>query len=722
MAAPNEQGLKTNTDLYNLAWYGITALSISGVIVLSYTDSPAGWLVLGLTVAVFGISTLITAWQTMTAGIAQPEGGRLTIPIGGAVFFSTLILASEIIPSSVTIPFIGRLVLLVTGTQALFIPISVRDSVSVPFARQVVVPVAGHLLVGLGSFALILSAFVIPETRVFQGVILWYAAGLSLLALNTFWMGQETNEITPPPPNSVSGYWEQVLLSAIIIGTFCLIGIVITSLNRPLTFTVASLGQPWIFTTVTERAAATVVGITTIIGFASLAAPRSAPDLIKQLDRTGITIGLHALTAILLLNTVLLGLFFLIPSTFLLVFGVLLALVTLAVLIDYIRIAYAHRHRNKANADTEELLDGLSSVTAVIPAYNEADILADTIEQNLAALDELQLLLVPAAGSTDKTVEVAETYRDRYPDRINLVEGVTGSKAGDLNQAWSTIATHYVLLLDADEIANFDFVSQSIELLEQNKDVGIVQARKIPRLPSENWLSRFVSAERRVETWINHQFVHDIYDASHFAGSAAVLRHHVPEEIDGWSTQALTEDIDLTIRLYLETEWTVRYVSQLAISNLTPSTISNLIRQRRRWARGWVEVTWRYTRDLIDSRQKLGWRQTLGLLWELFSTIGAPIYLISVGVTLFVLAGSGPVVPLLLAVVLAIFLLPARGFVFAYTAYRDPLDPIPRTVGKAVEVVIFAYLWILFLWIIQLHVLYLQLAGAEKEWEVTTKS
>jgi len=196
----------------------------------------------------------------------------------------------------------------------------------------------------------------------------------------------------------------------------------------------------------------------------------------------------------------------------------------------------------------------------------------------------------------------------------------------------------------------------------------------------------------------------------------------VPKDVSGWSTEALTEDIDLTIRLYLQTEWTVRYVSQFAVSNLTPASFSNLIRQRRRWARGWVEVTWRYTRDLIRSRQMLGRKKTVGLLWELFSTVGAPFYLVSVGVSLFVFAGLGPVVPLLFAVLLAVFLLPARGFIFLYVGHQDPLDTPPRTVRKSFELGMFAYVWIIFLWIIQLHVLYLQLAGAKKEWEVTTKN
>lgn len=333
----------------------------------------------------------------------------------------------------------------------------------------------------------------------------------------------------------------------------------------------------------------------------------------------------------------------------------------------------------------------------------------------------MQFLLVPAAGSTDRTVEICHRFQAEYPEQIRVIEGPTGSKAGDINYAWDKVNTPFVLLLDADESASTAFLSRALGVLKNSPDIGIVQARKVAQDHSETWMSRFISSERRVETWINHQFIHDTLAASHFAGSAAVLRHEVPQDVGKWSTQALTEDIDLTLRLYLQTDWEISYQSQLTVTNLTPSTILDLIRQRRRWARGWVEATWRYTRELIRSRNTLGWKQTAGILWELFSTVGAPLYLVSIAVTIFVFAGLGPSPPLILSLLLALALLPARGLIFLYAAYQDPITPIQMRGSRVVEIVAFAYVWIALLWMIQLHVLYLQLAGATKKWEVTSK-
>lgn len=719
MPSETVQGLKYHLQLYKLSWYGVTGLTLCGVFMLGFTGYSPGWVLLIAGTSILLSVTLIISWQTTKRGVAQPEGGRLTIIVGATGFFLALILASELIPTTIEIAFVGRLVLLVTGTQALFLAISLRRS-EMAFSRRIMVPAVGHLLLGVGSLLLVIAAFRIPDTRVFQGVILWYATGLSALALDTFWMGQQANEITPPPPNSTSGYWEKLLLGAILVGISCLIFIVFTSLDEPLTFEVASLGQPWTFETRLEQTAVTVVGACAVIAFATLAAPASAPKFVQRFDRTGLTIGSHALTAVVLINTVLLGLFFLAPITLVVVFGVLIGLVTLAVLVDYVRSGYIHRYSQRNPPSEPVPLPDSPSVTVVVLAYNEADILPETIERNLTALSELQFLVVPAANSTDGTVEVANEYQARYPDRIRVLEGTTGTKAGDLNRAWEAIDTSFVLLLDADEITDLVFVSRALSVLNESPDVGIVQARKVRRY-ADTWMARFISAERRVETWINHQFINNLCAASHFAGSAAVIRHEAPQDIEGWSTQALTEDIDFTVRLYVETDWRIEYRSQLAVYNLPPATLLDLIRQRRRWARGWVEVTWRYTRDLIRSRHSLGWRKTVGLLWELFATISAPLYLVSIAVTIFILAGIGPPLPLWVAIFLAVLLLPARGLIFAYAAWHDPIAPVQRKVTRIPAVILFAYLWICLTWLIQLHVLYLQLAGAAKRWEVTNK-
>jgi len=360
-------------------------------------------------------------------------------------------------------------------------------------------------------------------------------------------------------------------------------------------------------------------------------------------------------------------------------------------------------------------------VTLVVTAFDEADVLPASLDSNLDVLDELSVLLVPAEKSTDRTVAIAEEYRERYPDRVRVIEGTTGSKAGDLNLAWEHIDTPYVLLLDADETVNAGFVARGLAVLEDSPSVGIVQGRKIERHPYDSWLARFVTVERRHSTWIDHPFMHDVFGASHFAGSAALLRHEVPLAVDGWSDETLTEDIDLTLRLYLDTDWRVRYVPGMVAQALNPKSVLALVRQRRRWARGWVDALATYGVDILRNGRRLGWTRSVGLIWLLFMAVNAPLYTVFPALVVVWLLGLAPTVPIWLVASLAIIVFPARVTIFGYAALRDPEIPVRASPLSILELILHAYLWIPLTWLIQLHALYLQLSGAPKIWEGTEK-
>ncbi|MFC6721604.1 glycosyltransferase [Natrialbaceae archaeon GCM10025896] len=330
--------------------------------------------------------------------------------------------------------------------------------------------------------------------------------------------------------------------------------------------------------------------------------------------------------------------------------------------------------------------------------------------------------MVPAEKSTDRTVAIAEEYRERYPDRVRVIEGTSGSKAGDLNLAWEHIDTPYVLLLDADETVDAAFVARGLDVLEDSPSVGIVQGRKVERYPYDSGLARFVSVERRHSTWMDHPFMHDVFGASHFAGSAALLRYEVPLAVDGWSDETLTEDIDLTLRLYLDTSWRVRYVPGMVARTLNPKSVLTLVRQRRRWARGWVSALATHGVDILRNGRRLGWIRSVGLIWLLFTAVNAPLYTVFPALVVGWLLGLAPTVPFWLVVSLAIIVIPARVIAFGYAALRDPEIPVRARPLSIAELLVHTSLWIPMTWFIQLHALYLQLSGAPKIWEGTEKA
>ncbi|WP_083912390.1 glycosyltransferase [Natronolimnohabitans innermongolicus] len=559
----------------------------------------------------------------------------------------------------------------------------------------------GHALVLLGTARVL--GVIVTEPGV---AVIAYIVGFSILVVHEFWMRQLSDTVLPPQPGTDARYWEGVLLVVVIVAIAGSIAASFTA-REGILVPADTLG----------RSAAVVVGVSSVIVLATLAAPGPPPAAVEFLSTTTATILQHAIVIVLALNALVLAVLLIEPGLFLWVLGGYLTVLCLGVGLEYLEVGHAHRRTRESPPPMPDD----APVTVMVAAAFEGEVLPETLRHNLETLADLPFVVVPATKSTDDTVDVARQFEADYPDRVRVVEGTTGSKAGDLNRAWEVVETPYVLILDADEFVDTEFVARGLARLRERPDVGVVQGRKAAANPDDSRLSRFVSIERQHSTWVDHPFVDDVFDAGHFAGSAAIFRREVPPSVDGWTEGVLTEDIELTIRLYLRTDWEVVYDSQMVVWESTPETVWDLVRQRVRWSRGWAQVTRLHGAAIWRSWRDLGWRRTLGLAWVLFIPVSSPFVTIFPILFLLWFVGFAPPLPLVLAIALALFLLPARSIAYGYAAFRDPIVSRTATPTRIVEAVVYANLWILFGWIVQLHSLYLQAAGAPAVWNVTSK-
>ena len=85
-------------------------------------------------------------------------------------------------------------------------------------------------------------------------------------------------------------------------------------------------------------------------------------------------------------------------------------------------------------------------VTVIVPAYNEADCIADTVNSLLTQSLAPQEIIVVDDGSTDNTAEIARSLGVTV---ISPPEN-TGSKAGAQNYVLNHVKTRYTLAIDAD--------------------------------------------------------------------------------------------------------------------------------------------------------------------------------------------------------------------------------------------------------------------------------
>lgn len=119
-------------------------------------------------------------------------------------------------------------------------------------------------------------------------------------------------------------------------------------------------------------------------------------------------------------------------------------------------------------------LKHIPAVTVLLPVYNAADFLAQTIESILAqTFTDFELLLIND-GSTDKSVSIAESFTD---SRIRLVHNEKNiGLIATLNKGAVLARGRYIARMDADDIALPQRLEKQVAFLDANAGVDAVAA------------------------------------------------------------------------------------------------------------------------------------------------------------------------------------------------------------------------------------------------------
>ena len=109
----------------------------------------------------------------------------------------------------------------------------------------------------------------------------------------------------------------------------------------------------------------------------------------------------------------------------------------------------------------------------------------------------------------------------------------------------------------------------------------------------ENMLTKFISYEEAVwcEAYLRGKDVLDLF--VHLRGSCQFIRRNVLEKLGGFSEDALSEDMELSVRLTRE-NYCIKYAPDVYAWQESPSSLKQLFRQRVRWFRGTIEVALKY--------------------------------------------------------------------------------------------------------------------------------
>ncbi len=253
------------------------------------------------------------------------------------------------------------------------------------------------------------------------------------------------------------------------------------------------------------------------------------------------------------------------------------------------------------------------TVDVFICTYNEESQLLRKTIMGAEAIDYRHTTYVLDDGRRDEIKELAESFGVKYITRSDNLH----AKAGNINNALKHSNGDFIAILDADHVPLPDFLDKMLGYFDDPK-VGFVQ--------SPQTFYNFDAIEENVDCELGKQweeaeiFFHltmpgkNKWGSAYFCGTGGILRRTALDEIGGFATETITEDIHTAMKIHSR-GWKSVYVAQHLASGLAPCDLAAYHTQRTRWAVGNLHVMFCSNPLTLPG---LSWQQRLSYLSSTF--------------------------------------------------------------------------------------------------------
>lgn len=166
------------------------------------------------------------------------------------------------------------------------------------------------------------------------------------------------------------------------------------------------------------------------------------------------------------------------------------------------------------------------------------------------------------------------------------------AKAGNINNALKYAKGEFVSIFDCDHVPTRSFLQMTMGWFLKEKELAMMQTPHhfFSPDPFERNLGRFRKTPNEGTLFYGLvQDGNDMWDATFFCGSCAVIRRGPLDEIGGIAVETVTEDAHTSLRLHRR-GYTSAYMRIPQAAGLATESLSAHIGQRIRWARGMVQI------------------------------------------------------------------------------------------------------------------------------------
>jgi cellulose synthase (UDP-forming) len=231
------------------------------------------------------------------------------------------------------------------------------------------------------------------------------------------------------------------------------------------------------------------------------------------------------------------------------------------------------------------------TVDVYIPTYNEP--LHVVKPTTMAALrldwpaDKLNVYILDDGNRPEMAI-FAEQIGAKYLARSENKH----AKAGNMNSALRYTDGEYIAIFDCDHIPTRSFLQMTMGQFLIDSKVCLVQTphhffsadpfeknlNNYSKIPNENMLFYGLIQDGN-----------DMWDATFFCGSCAVLKRQALDDIGGFAFETVTEDAHTALRMQ-RAGYKTAYINIPQAAGLATDSLSAHIGQRIRWARGMAQI------------------------------------------------------------------------------------------------------------------------------------
>lgn len=256
----------------------------------------------------------------------------------------------------------------------------------------------------------------------------------------------------------------------------------------------------------------------------------------------------------------------------------------------------------------------------IVPARNEAAVLAATLQALLAQTDPPEQILVVNDGSTDDTAALLAReyslpaaaegfFSSSHNPRLCVLHKPNSGKADSMNQACVRLHTDIVVTLDADTRLAPGAIAALRDAFAREPQLAAACGVLTPRCKG--------GFEARVFEWFQtFEYLRAFLSRAAWMRSNALLlvsgalagyRREVMLTLGGYDRHSLVEDYELIHRLHRYAhehglDWRVRVIPGARAETDAPASLRVFLHQRRRWFAGFLQTQFAYRAMHGDAR------------------------------------------------------------------------------------------------------------------------